>query len=34
VLIFYNRRLVADRPNHAMSVEEMGRLMAGQGRAV
>jgi simple sugar transport system ATP-binding protein len=34
VLIFYNRQLVADRPNHAISVEEMGRLMAGQGRAV
>ena len=34
VLIFYNRQLVADLPNHAISVEEMGRLMAGQGRAV
>ena len=34
VLIFYNRKLVANRPNHALSVEEMGRLMAGQGRAV
>jgi simple sugar transport system ATP-binding protein len=33
VLIFYNRQLVADRPNHAISVEEIGRLMAGQGRA-
>lgn len=34
VLIFYNRQLVADRPTHSMSVEEMGRLMAGEGRAV
>jgi general nucleoside transport system ATP-binding protein len=34
VLIFYNRQLVADRPNHAISVEEMGSLLAGQRRAV
>jgi ABC-type uncharacterized transport system ATPase subunit len=34
VLIFYNRQLVADRPTRSMSVEEMGRLMAGEGRAV
>jgi simple sugar transport system ATP-binding protein len=34
VLIFYNRRLVADRPTFSISVEEMGRLMAGEGRAV
>ncbi|MCG6917328.1 MAG: ATP-binding cassette domain-containing protein [Deltaproteobacteria bacterium] len=34
VLIFYNRRLIADRPTFSISVEEMGRLMAGEGRAV
>jgi simple sugar transport system ATP-binding protein len=34
VLIFYNRQLVADRPTFSISVEEMGRLMAGEGRAV
>lgn len=34
VLIFYNRQLVADLPTSSISVEEMGRLMAGEGRAV
>lgn len=34
VLVFYNRQLVADRPNHSISLEEIGRLMAGQGVAV
>ena len=34
VLIFYNRQLVADRLTSSISVEEMGRLMAGEGRAV
>jgi len=34
VLIFYNRQLVADLPTNSISVEEMGRLMAGEGRAV
>jgi simple sugar transport system ATP-binding protein len=34
VLIFYNRQLVADCPTDSISVEEMGRIMAGQGRAV
>jgi simple sugar transport system ATP-binding protein len=33
VLVFYNRQLIADRPVESTSVEEMGRLMAGQGRA-
>jgi simple sugar transport system ATP-binding protein len=30
VLVFYNRQLVADCPNHSISMEEIGRLMAGQ----
>ena len=34
VLVFYNRQLVADSPNDSITLEEMGRLMAGQGRAV
>jgi len=34
VLIFYNRQLVADLPTSSISVEEMGRLMADEGRAV
>jgi ABC-type uncharacterized transport system ATPase subunit len=34
LLVFYNRRLVAALPAHATSVEEVGRLMAGQERAV
>ena len=34
VLIFYNRKLVADRPVHSISVEEMGHLIAGQEKAV
>ncbi|MGD8372496.1 MAG: ATP-binding cassette domain-containing protein [Syntrophobacterales bacterium] len=34
VLVFYNRQIIADRPVHSIEVEEMGRLMAGQGRAV
>jgi simple sugar transport system ATP-binding protein len=34
VLVFYNRRLVADLPAHATSVEAVGRLMAGQERTV
>ncbi|UCG14786.1 MAG: ATP-binding cassette domain-containing protein [Deltaproteobacteria bacterium] len=33
ILVFYNRRLVADRPSQSISVEEMGRLMAGQATA-
>ena len=34
VLVFYNRRLVADLPAPATSVEEVGRLMAGQERGL
>gem|GEM_PF-2084357 len=34
VLVFCNRRLVADLPAPATSVEEVGRLMAGQERTV
>ena len=34
LLVFYNRRLVADLPAHATSVEAVGRLMAGQERTV
>jgi simple sugar transport system ATP-binding protein len=34
LLVFYNRRLVADLTAHATSVEEVGRLMAGRERAV
>jgi simple sugar transport system ATP-binding protein len=33
ILVFYNRKLIADCQAHSTSVEEMGRLMAGQGRA-
>ena len=32
VLVFYNRQLVADRPNDSISLEEIGRLVAGQER--
>jgi general nucleoside transport system ATP-binding protein len=34
VLVFYNRRLVAELPAHATSLEAVGRLMAGQERTV
>ncbi len=34
VLVFFNRHLVVDRPNDSISLEEMGRLMSGQGKAV
>ena len=34
VLVFYNRRLVADLPAGATSVEAVGRLMAGRERTV
>jgi len=34
LLVFYNRRLVADLPAHSTSVEAVGRLMAGQERTV
>jgi simple sugar transport system ATP-binding protein len=30
ILVFYNRELIAERPVHSTSVEEIGRLMAGQ----
>jgi ABC-type uncharacterized transport system ATPase subunit len=33
VLVFFNRQLVADRPVQSIGLEEMARLMAGQGRA-
>jgi simple sugar transport system ATP-binding protein len=34
VLVFYNRRLVADLPARATNIEVVGRLMAGQERTV